>query len=155
MTAACGVCRAHEAIKTRTSARDLVAWESERWIVRHHLPPAPLPGWFLLDARRHVQGPADFNVAEQREFGGVLSAACSAVKEATGSARVYVIMFGEGAHHLHAHLVPRHEGDSCAAWAVADWYRDVERGLRVEASPDDVARVVAEVRDAMREFSLG
>jgi hypothetical protein len=34
------------------------------WILRHHPDPAPLPGWLLLDSRRHLGGAIDFLLQE-------------------------------------------------------------------------------------------
>lgn len=147
----CGVCLAHAAL----ASSDLVAWQSDRWLLRHHASPAPLAGWFLLDARRHVQSAADFDAAESREFAGVLGASIRAIKAATGVPRVYTIMFGEGAPHLHAHLVPRDPlmSESCA-WKVADLYREVERGIRPAAPADAVLRVVQRVRSEMSAYII-
>jgi diadenosine tetraphosphate (Ap4A) HIT family hydrolase len=56
------------------------------------------------------------------------------VQELTRCDRVYAIAFGEGARHLHLHLIPRHGEDSqTTAWAVADHYRAVEAGERPAA----------------------
>jgi diadenosine tetraphosphate (Ap4A) HIT family hydrolase len=46
------------------------------------------------------------------------------VQQITGCERVYAIAFGEGAPHLHLHLIPRHVSNPLtAAWSVADLYR--------------------------------
>jgi len=130
---------------------DLIAWQSERWILRHHASPAPLLGWFMLDTRRHVASAADFDLAEEGEFAAVLAAAMRAIRTVVHAPRVYVIMFGEGAHHLHAHLIPR--DPNCAgtsAWEIADWYRAVASGSCAPAAMDQVASVVVRVGQEMR-----
>lgn len=145
--AGCGVCALH----ARADGPPLVAWSGPRWVLRHHPEPAPLAGWFLLDSRRCVQGPADLDDAESAEFGAVLRRAARAVRDAAGVPRVYVIMFGEGAPHLHAHIVPRDPSEpGSAAWRVADLYRQVERGERLPAASAAVAGVVSRVHAAMR-----
>jgi diadenosine tetraphosphate (Ap4A) HIT family hydrolase len=137
----CSVCAAHDPTAQH------VAWESPRWILRHHPYPAPLAGWFLLCARRHVASAADLNAHEEREFARVLGACMRALRDVARVPRVYVVMFGEGAPHLHAHLIPRAaECEGTRAWAVADWYRAVERGERAAASADAVEGII----DAMR-----
>lgn len=56
---------------------------------------------------------------------------------------MYAIAFGEGAHHLHLHLIPRFGGESASeAWAVADIYRAVNAGTRPPADPSQVADLV-------------
>lgn len=110
------------------------------WLLRHHPHPSPLVGWLLLDARRHVPGPAAFDGAEAAEFGPMLRRCCALVKELAGCDRVYVIAFGEGARHFHLHLIPRHGADSgTESWRVADLYRAVVAGSQLPADPVAVA----------------
>jgi diadenosine tetraphosphate (Ap4A) HIT family hydrolase len=69
------------------------------------------------------------------------------VKQISGCERVYAIAFGEGAQHLHLHLIPRHLNEPASkAWAVADLYRDMDRGDRAAADPADVAAMVQRCR---------
>lgn len=112
-------------------------------MLRHHPDPAPLPGWFLLDSVRHLGGPADFNPEEAAAWGTAVQHASSLVRELTGCDRVYAIAFGEGAPHLHLHLIPRFAHDPhTSAWLVADHYRAVVAGERPAANPADVAELV-------------
>ena len=144
---ACGVCAVH----AETAAQHDVAWQNDRWILRHHPAPAPLAGWFLLDTRRHAASAADLNANEEAEFAGVLAASMRAIRTVVGVPRVYVVMFGEGAHHLHAHLIARDPTrNDTTAWEVADLYRMVERGEMQGADPAQVARIAAGVGEMMR-----
>ena len=62
----CGVCRLHGDPDARER------WEigrDELWQLRHHPDPAPLSGWMLLDAVRHLGGPVDFTPAEAAAWG--------------------------------------------------------------------------------------
>ena len=128
----------------------LVVVESERWIVRHHLPPAPIAGWLQLISRRHVQGPAHLDAIEAAEFGVALSMVSRALEAASGALRVYAIAFGEGSQHIHVHLVPRLPArDDTAAWKIADWYRAVERGEVPPADPAEVTALVDRVRTGL------
>ena len=132
----CAICALH------ADAAELAAhevWRSDLWLLRHHSLPAPLPGWCLLDSRRHCAGPIDFGAAEASEWGGVVQRASQLVRSVTGCDRVYAIAFGEGARHLHLHLIPRCVEDSrTTAWQIADLYRDVEAGKVCAASADCV-----------------
>ena len=142
--AACPICALHGSTAAR--ARYEIA-RGPHWLLRHHPDPAPLPGWLLLDARRHLEGPLAFSAEEASGWGGAVQAASRLVQQLTGCERVYAIAFGEGAQHLHLHLIPRHlqESASCA-WSVADLYRAVEQGLRPAAPPEVVAEVVQRAR---------
>ena len=107
----------------------------------------PIPGWLILDARRHLSGPIDFSPAEARDWGGAVQAASSLVRDLTRCDRVYAVLFGEAARHLHLHLIPRHSEDGATeAWAVADLYRAVARGQRSAADPAVVAALVQRAR---------
>ena len=101
----------------------------------------------LLDARRHLSGPLAFSDAEAASWGLAVRAASQLVQRLTGCDRVYAIAFGEGAPHLHLHLIPRFTDEPASkAWSVADLYRAVERGERAPADPLAVAALVAEGR---------
>ena len=124
--------------------------------MRHHPLPSPLVGWTFLCAVRHVQGPADFTDAEADGFGRAMRAVSAAVRSITGCDRVYAIAFGQGAPHLHVHLIPRFDvEEGTRAWNVADWYRAVERGERAAADPAAVAEFVRRLRSTLASAPIG
>jgi len=132
----CGVCSIH---RDDDSLAHFEIWRGEHWLLRHHPHPSPLIGWCLLDARRHCGGPADFNAAEAADWGCAVQRASLLVKQVSSCDRVYAIAFGEGARHLHLHLIPRFSGISATeAWAVADLYRDVQTKRRSAAVDSEV-----------------
>lgn len=145
----CGICHLHDAISAGAAEADLLIHRQGPWLLRHHPLPAPLPGWLLLDSRRHLGGPADFDPDEAAAFGPMLQRASALVRQLSGCDRVYAIAFGEGARHLHLHLIPRHAGDpDSEAWKVADLYRAMTQGQRPPADPDAVADLVRRARRA-------
>lgn len=116
---------------------------TDLWLLRHHPDPAPLPGWLLLDAYRHVGGPIGFNPDEAAAWGGAVQKSSQLVQALTGCERVYAIAFGEGARHLHLHLIPRFGTEPASdAWSVADLYRSVVAGGRPAARPQEVEALV-------------
>ena len=140
----CAICQLH--LDPQAQERYEIQ-RSELWVLRHHPDPAPLPGWLLLDSLRHCSGPMDFTVAEASDWGSAVRDASALVKQITGCDRVYAIAFGEGAQHLHLHLIPRHLNEPASkAWAVADLYRAMDRGDRAAADPDAVALMVQRCR---------
>ncbi|MEB3334540.1 MAG: diadenosine tetraphosphate hydrolase [Cyanobacteriota bacterium] len=150
--APCAICQLHG-----DGAR-AAAWEIGRgslWLLRHHPDPAPLAGWLLLDARRHLGGPLAFSDQEARAWGLAVRHASQLVQRLTGCERVYGIAFGEGAPHLHLHLIPRHAAAAAsAAWRVADLYRAVEQGGRPPADPAEVRALVGRARELVEPALL-
>ncbi len=139
----CGICRLHDAISAGAAEADLLIHRQGPWLLRHHPLPAPLPGWLMLDSVRHLGGPADFEPEEALVFGPMLQRASALVRQLSGCERVYAIAFGEGARHLHLHLIPRHASDpGSEAWKVADLYRAMTQGERPPADPAAVADLV-------------
>jgi diadenosine tetraphosphate (Ap4A) HIT family hydrolase len=77
------------------------------------------------------------------------------VQRLSGCGRVYAIAFGEGAQHLHLHLIPRHLDDpATAAWSVADHYRAVACGERPAADPRRVRELVETARTLVEPAKL-
>ncbi|MBM5823292.1 MAG: diadenosine tetraphosphate hydrolase [Cyanobacteria bacterium K_Offshore_surface_m2_011] len=140
MSPPCPICELH-GDRVRREEEELA--RGALWLLRHHPAPAPLPGWLLLDARRHLGGPLDFTDHEARSWGVAVRHASQLVRRLTGCDRVYAIAFGEGAPHLHLHLIPRSASDpASAAWSVADLYRAVAAGERSPADPERVRQLV-------------
>jgi diadenosine tetraphosphate (Ap4A) HIT family hydrolase len=140
----CSICRLH---RDRQAVQRYEIGRGPLWILRHHPAPAPLAGWLLLDAGRHLCGPIGFNAHEAADWGGSVQKASRLVQKLTGCDRVYAIAFGEGAQHLHLHLIPRFAADPPSeAWAVADLYRAVIAGELVAADPLQVSALVQQGR---------
>lgn len=140
----CGVCQLHG--DALAQCRYEIG-RSPLWTLRHHPDPAPRLGWLLLDASRHVTGPIDFSAEEATSWGSAVQVASRLAQALTGCERVYAIAFGEGARHLHLHLIPRRNGDAATeAWAVADLYRAVAAGALPAADPAAVSALVQQGR---------
>lgn len=143
----CGVCTLHSDAQTRQRYE---ISRSPLWILRHHPDPAPLTGWLLLDARRHLGGPIQFTAEEAAAWGIAVQQASQLVQQLTGCDRIYAIAFGEGARHLHLHLIPRFGSEpESEAWKVADLYRAVAAGCRPPAAPEAVQNLVERARQTL------
>ena len=126
----CPICALHSDINNRNKYE---IYRDDLWVLRHHPAPAPLMGWLLLDSLRHCPGPIDFSIDEAKNWGLAVQDASILVKKITKCDRVYTIAFGEGAQHLHLHLIPRFIANpNTKAWSVADHYRSVDSD---ESSP--------------------
>jgi len=141
---ACGVCKAHSLIDI---VHEYEICRNQLWVLRHHPNPAPKVGWLLLDSVRHLGGPLDFQPEEASAWGIALQNASKLVKQLTHCSRVYSISFGEGARHLHLHLIPHYNSDSeCKAWQVADLYRNISSGKEIPANPEDIESLVRQAK---------
>ena len=126
MTLNCPICDLHRDIDY---CHQYEIYRDNLWVLRHHPAPAPLLGWLLLDSLRHCPGPIDFSVDEANNWGLAVQDASNLVRRLTQCDRVYTIAFGEGAQHLHLHLIPRFVANpNTKAWSVADHYRSVDSG---------------------------
>jgi diadenosine tetraphosphate (Ap4A) HIT family hydrolase len=140
----CGVCDLH-ADDAKQHGYEIS--RGPLWILRHHPDPSPLEGWLFLDARRHLGGPIDFQPEEAAAWGPEVQRASQLVKQLTGCDRVYALAFGEGARHLHMHLIPRFASEPASeAWKVADLYRAMVAGQRPAAPAEAVQAFVQRAR---------
>ena len=144
MTTNCPICDLHHDVGQQQKYE---IYRDDLWVLRHHPSPSPLVGWLLLDSLRHCSGPIDFLVNEASNWGLAVQDACSLVKQLTKCDRVYSIAFGEGAQHLHLHLIPRLiVNPATKAWSVADHYRSVESNETKQVSDDYVNEFVFKAR---------
>lgn len=149
----CSVCDLHQ--DAEACARYEIG-RGAHWILRHHPDPAALVGWLLLDSDRHLSGPLEFTAEEASGWGAEVQRASRLVQRITGCDRVYAIAFGEGARHLHLHLIPRFGGDPASeAWNVADLYRAVACSKRPSADPKLVQAFVKEARHLWSQQGQG
>ena len=152
MMAACSICNIHN------SSQDRSRYEIARtslWVLRHHPDPSPLKGWLILDSIRHISGPIAFSPMEASNWGFAVQRASNLVSHLTGCNRVYSIAFGEGAYHLHLHLIPRSQGDSrTESWKVADLYRAVAKMNKLAIQPSTIKEIVEEARALYPSFEI-
>ena len=129
-------------------------------------PPRSARSVICQDPRRAITVSLDLSPLQQRIASHAASAqrvdaprhGAPALRETprlTACERVYLIGFGEGAPHLHLHLIPRCAADpASAAWSVADLYRAVAAGVRPPADPAAVRELVARARELVEPALL-
>jgi len=138
--AGCGICK-----KLDGSGSEPI-FENELWHVRPIDPPAGVPGWMMLVARRHVAGPAQFDPREIASFGPTWCHLQRVLLDVTGALRIYTAALGEASPHFHGHLVPRFAQmpKDAKGWSVFD--------LQRAAAASEIAVDVAEVERLIEAF---
>lgn len=168
MTGAIAVIRAHLADQCRICDKNFATtipwggaiWRSDRWLLCHASPPAPVAGWCMLHTIRRVPSPADFNDDEALEFGPVLRHIQAALLDATNAIRIYACAMAETSAHFHMHLVPR-LSNLPTEFTGFNLFR-LQALAKSSATPsdlsgialpsdDDVLRVVNHLRSALRD----
>ncbi len=141
----CSICFLHSDLYSQSKYQ---IKRTSIWTLRHHPDPAPLPGWLILDSNRHLSGPIEFSTSESSSWGNAVSMASKIVQNVTQCDRVYFIAFGEGARHLHLHLIPHMNGNTCTkSWNIADYYRDVLNNPKKAVDPKLVKKIVSQSRE--------
>lgn len=91
--------------------RGLYVWENDLWRL-WTLTTGAVPGYSFLTSKRHIPYITDMDGPEAATLGQLLSRLTTAIREATDAEFVHMHVFGDGASHLHFHLVPHNPGDA-------------------------------------------
>lgn len=83
-----------------------IVFQNEHWIVRHS-DETNIPGYVLIQPRRHFLDLSFATAAEAASYGEVLAATTSVVREVVQPERVYTFSLGESCPHYHLHVIPR------------------------------------------------
>jgi diadenosine tetraphosphate (Ap4A) HIT family hydrolase len=140
-TASCPLCQI-------AASREGILFEDDTWLVRSISSTPAVAGWLILQARRHIGDPADFDATEAASFGPMVQRFAHLLREITGALRIYIGSLNEGSPHFHCHLLPRlptmpRDAIGWNAFGLSDLARRGE----VRADPQEVARVLAAVRE--------
>ncbi|MCC6178741.1 MAG: HIT family protein [Chloroflexi bacterium] len=128
-----------------------IVFQDEHWLVRSISNTPAVAGWLLLQARRHIADSADLDAAEAASLGPILQRTSSAVREVTGAVRVYLGSLNEGSPHFHVHVLPRlpEMPNGALGWSAFGLSALAQRG-EVRADPEDVRRILGEIRDRLQ-----
>jgi histidine triad (HIT) family protein len=86
-------------------------------------------GYLMAEPKRHAAGLADLTEEEAQALGWLITRLSKALKDCMASEHVYAFVLGDGAAHLHVHLVPRYPGAPRHYWGFhVDEWPDAPRG---------------------------
>ena len=80
--------------------------QNRHWSVGVY-PARQVPGWVVMQLRRHATSVADMTADELTSMGPTLAMVTRAIQSQTDAERVYFVSFGENHHHVHVLLIPR------------------------------------------------
>jgi len=99
-------CLSCDVIAGRRETPGGVVFENDFWHLTHQVSPVQLPGFLILQPRRHVEQIGELTTTEASAMGPLLSAASAALNRALDARKVYVCSFGSAVMHVHFYLVP-------------------------------------------------
>ena len=118
-------------------------------------PEIPIPGFLVLNARRHANSFAELNLDERREIGDVLARAEIALKE-LGATKEITLVQEERSAHFHIWIFP------VQPWMVERFgsgvstLREVAAYAKTHATPETIQKVLdtaAQVREKLSSAS--
>ncbi len=81
-------------------------------------------GYVMIDIKRHTPGLAELTEEEAKTFGLMASRVSRALKECEGAEHIYAFVSGNGAPHMHMHIIPRYSNTPEEFWSptkIANW----------------------------------
>jgi diadenosine tetraphosphate (Ap4A) HIT family hydrolase len=122
--------------------------QNKHWSVGVY-PTLQVPGWVVIQLRRHATGLVDMTDDELFSMGPTLAGVARVINAETDAERVYFVSFGEIDRHVHILLIPRGptiplEHRASALHANSKHYSDPA------AAADVAARIRATLRSGNR-----
>ena len=101
----------------------------------------------------HIHALFSLQLNKAGEFGLALRHFSSALKEATGSMKIYTLFFSESSPHLHIHLVPRTADfpKEYIAPSTMDMVLDLMKDKRAPADPERVVEIIAKLKTILAD----
>ena len=137
-------CIACDTLAGRTTPPGGVIFENEHWLVDHAVSPAPIRGFLIVKAKRHVEDIAELTPAEFASLSDAHGRAIKAMRDVIAPERIYVATFGESERHVHWFLVPRTADMPPGPKVLVDMWDG-----RWACSDEEAANVASQVREAI------
>lgn len=83
-----------------------IAYQDENWVIRHS-EETDIPGYFIIQPKRHILDLGEANDAEANSYGPLLKKLMAAVHGMSQCERVYTFSLAEMVPHYHLHVIPR------------------------------------------------
>lgn len=117
-------------------------YRDERWLVDHAAPASGERGTVIASSRRHFLDVTEMTREESASFRELERRLIRAIKEVTGSDRVYTVAMMANVPHFHTWFIPQHHGSAVKAVQLLASER--------RSTDAEVAATVDRIRDALR-----
>src|SRR6266487_1872710 len=125
----------------------LFLWTNDRWRLLAPDPPTGLPVVVLLEPREHYAEPGDLPDELAAELGVMLARVERAVRAVRDLGRVHVCRWGDGSEHLHWWFMARPARIPQLIGSFAAIWDEILPPLPREIWRENIAAVVAALRD--------
>ena len=99
----CPICEAHR--------KETPLLNGQFWLVRSAPTDKNLPGYWMLEAKDHIESWADVPPQAYMEYGMLLGQAIVELQQQYKPRKIYQVAIGEKVAHLHLHLVPHYDAN--------------------------------------------
>jgi diadenosine tetraphosphate (Ap4A) HIT family hydrolase len=149
MTTATETCTSCEIAAERQATPGGLIHSSQLFTLTHHgHVHHAMPGFLILQPRRHIEHIAEFSGEEAMEFGPLLKSASMALMNVCAPAKVYVCSFGSVIKHVHFYLIPQRDGMPNATELL-----EALAAGKYACTEEEAADVAARVRVAMTKLN--
>jgi diadenosine tetraphosphate (Ap4A) HIT family hydrolase len=133
-SAECFVCRKHQVLASNTAG---IIYQDDLIIVSHAIllgdEETHYLGYIFVEPKRHVWELGDLMDDEAQIIGRFTSRVAKGLMETVGMKHVYSFVFGDGAPHLHVHVIGRYPGTPREYWGTnVDEWPDAPKGDAAE-----------------------
>jgi diadenosine tetraphosphate (Ap4A) HIT family hydrolase len=118
-------------------------YETAYWQVNHCVSPALLPGFLIIQPKRHCEHLAELTAAEAAELGTILQLTTSALSNVVAPEKIYLCSFGEKVKHIHFWILPRYAYISTAGF---DGLSEIAINRKWICSDKEAAAIAEKVR---------
>jgi diadenosine tetraphosphate (Ap4A) HIT family hydrolase len=144
-------CLTCEVLSGKRRAPGGTIFQDALWEVGSVLAPVLVPGYLIVNLRRHCEDLKDLTPDEAAALGSVLRTTCAAIHRVLAPPRIHVASYGEAIRHIHFHVIPRHAGmppGSLGTELYIRWRRLLYRMGRKAIAVGNAAEIVAQIQDA-------
>ena len=114
-------------------------------------PEIPIPGFLIVNTKRHINSFSELNKEEQNEIGNVIVYAEKALKELNIVKEITLVQ-EERSKHLHIWIFPTHSWMTEKFGKGIQYLRDIAEYAKNNANEDDIIEVLNVIEKVKKYF---